>query len=299
MAGAGYGTMGEQGEKMTQMTAKTSTRNRFGGAWTEEKLERLKKYLGFYTQALKSQPFRLVYIDSFAGTGRCHVQCASGSRVIDGSAKIALDCSPAFGSYHFIEKKKAHAEELEELLRDHVNGARATLSMSGAADILPSLLRQYDWRSARGVLFLDPYGLQCSWQMLESIASTKALDVFFLVSLSGLFRQAAVNRRAVDSGKSSALTRFLGTDEWKRALYVNEQPDLFGDDPTVTRDKGYEAILQFTQRRLGEAFPYVSQPLLLRGHKGPPLFALFFMVSNPDTKAIALAARVSREILHG
>lgn len=299
MAGAGYGTMGEQGEKMTQITARTSTRNRFGGAWTEEKLERLKKYLGFYTQALKAQPFRLVYIDSFAGTGRCHVQCASGSRVIDGSAKIALDCSPAFGSYHFIEKKKAHAEELEELLRDHVNGARATLSMSGAADILPSLLSQYDWRSTRGVLFLDPYGLQCSWQMLESIASTKALDVFFLVSLSGLFRQAAVNRRAVDSGKASALTRFLGTDEWKRALYVNEQPDLFGDDPTVTRDKGYEAILQFTQRRLGEAFPYVSQPLLLRGHKGPALFALFFMVSNPDTKAIALAARVSREILHG
>lgn len=274
------------------------TNNRFGGAWTEEKLDRLKKYLGFYTQALKSQPFRLIYIDSFAGTGRCHVKSTDGGRIIDGSAKIALDCSPAFSAYHFIEKKKAHALELEELLKMHPNGQRARLSMSGAADILPKLLKKYDWRSTRGILFLDPYGLQCSWSMLEEIAATKALDVFFLVSLSGLFRQAAINQSAVDTGKAAALTKFLGTDEWKQALYVNEQADLFGE-PTITRDKGYEAILKFTQNRLHEAFPHVSRPLLLRGHKGPPLFALFFMVSNPEPKAIGLAARVSRDILFG
>ncbi len=277
----------------------TSTRNRFGGAWTEEKLDRLRKYLGFYTQALKAQPFRLVYIDSFAGTGRCHIQSRGGHSIIDGSAKIALDCSPAFYAYHFIEKKKTHAAELESLIRAHPNGRRATLSMTSASDILPSLLKRYDWRSTRGVLFLDPYGLQCSWPMLEEIATTRALDVFFLVSLSGLFRQAAVDQRAVDSCKAAALSRSLGTDAWRQALYVNEQADLFGGDPTVTRDKGYEAILHFTQRRLGEVFPYVSQPLLLRGHKGAPLFALFFMVSNPEPKAIGLAGRVSREILFG
>jgi three-Cys-motif partner protein len=275
------------------------TRNQFGGVWTEAKLQRLRKYLGFYTQALKAQPFRLVYIDSFAGTGRCHIKSGGVGRVIDGSAKIALDCSPAFSAYHFVEKKRAHAAELEALLRSHPNGDLATLNMSGAADVLPRILYGYDWRSTRGVLFLDPYGLQCSWQMLEAIAATKALDVFFLVSLSGLFRQAAVDERGVDSGKAAALTRFLGTDAWRNALYTNEQLDLFGGDPTVTRDKGYEAILRFTRDRLGQAFPFVSDPCLLRGRKGPPLFALFFMVSNPEPKAIALAARVSREILFG
>lgn len=188
------------------------------------------------------------------------------------------------------KRKKPHAAELKSLLRSHPNGGRATLNMTSAADILPPLLKKYDWRSTRGVLFLDPYGLQCSWQMLEDIAATKALDVFFLVSLSGLFRHAAVNQRAVDSSKAAALTRFLGTDAWQE-LYMNEQADLFGGDPTVTRDKGYEAILHFTQRRLSEAFPYVSRPLLLRGHKGHPLFALFFMVSNPEPKAIGLAGR--------
>ncbi|MDX1417453.1 MAG: hypothetical protein R3293_24830 [Candidatus Promineifilaceae bacterium] len=41
----------------------------FGGDWTEEKLSRIKEYLGQYTTALKNQPFRTAYIDAFAGTG--------------------------------------------------------------------------------------------------------------------------------------------------------------------------------------------------------------------------------------
>ena len=42
----------------------------FGGPWTEEKLAILKKYLDTYTTVLKNQPFRLIYIDAFAGTGK-------------------------------------------------------------------------------------------------------------------------------------------------------------------------------------------------------------------------------------
>ena len=41
----------------------------FGGVWTEQKLERVAKYLRAYTTALKNQPFELLYIDAFAGTG--------------------------------------------------------------------------------------------------------------------------------------------------------------------------------------------------------------------------------------
>ena len=41
----------------------------FGGPWTEEKLDRVTQYLHAYTTALKKQPFQLMYIDAFAGTG--------------------------------------------------------------------------------------------------------------------------------------------------------------------------------------------------------------------------------------
>ncbi len=275
----------------------SSTSHRFGGAWTEEKLKLLKKYLGFYTQALKGQKFELVYIDTFAGTGRCQIRSGPGERVIDGSAKIALDCSPPFHRYHFIEKKKQHVAELKELKATHPNGERVLIGERSAEDLLPFLLRGYNWKSTRGVLFLDPYGLQCTWQMIEGIAATEALDVFFLVSLSGLFRQAAIDSRGVDAGKAAKLTAFLGTKEWRQSLYINEQPDLFGGDSTITRTPGYEGLLQFTTKRLRTAFPYVSEPRVLHRTKGAPLFALYFAVANPSKPALTLAKRVSNDIL--
>ena len=41
----------------------------YGGPWTLEKLDILESYLDAYTTALKKQPFKLMYIDAFAGTG--------------------------------------------------------------------------------------------------------------------------------------------------------------------------------------------------------------------------------------
>ena len=65
-------------------------RHSFGGAWTLLKLAVLKKYLSAFTLALSKQNFRLVYVDAFAGTGRCDVKVDGGTTCVDGSARIAL-----------------------------------------------------------------------------------------------------------------------------------------------------------------------------------------------------------------
>lgn len=271
--------------------------HRFGGLWTADKLHVLRQYLNFYTSALKGQPFDLVYIDAFAGTGRCTIRSgALGERQIDGSAKIALDCSPAFHRLILIEKKPKHYAELVDLKAAHPNGDRAQIVNLSASDSLPATLLTQNWKRTRGVLFLDPYGLQCSWSMLKQINDTQALDVFFLVSVSGLFRQAAVDQSRIDEGKARKLTDFLGTDAWRQALYQQQQDDLF-DHPQVTRVTGWKDIVQFTTERLRSLFPYVADPQLLHGPKGPPLFALYFAVTNPSPKAVGLAKRVHREIL--
>lgn len=274
------------------------TANRFGGFWTKDKLQVLRDYLGFFTTAMSRQRFQLVYIDAFAGTGRCHIKGGpKGSHTIDGSAKIALDCTPAFDQYRFIEKKKVHQDELKTLLATHPNGHKATLGSDSAEELLPRVLSQdFDWNHTRGVLFLDPFGLQCSYQLLQQIAATRALDVFFLVSLSGLYRQAAVDARNIDDGKAAKLTKFLGTDGWRTHLYTNEQHDLFGE-PEVTRAPGWQDILNFTTERLRTVFPYVSPPNMMGFANNAPLFALYFAVSNPDGKAVGLAKKVSKEIL--
>lgn len=274
-----------------------TTANRFGGFWTADKLQVLHEYLNFFCNALKRQPFSLVYIDAFAGTGRCHIKGASDDgHIIDGSAAIALNCEPPFHAYRFIEKKRAHQAELDQLVAQHPNGARARIARGSAQDLLPPMLTGYDWKRWRGVLFLDPFGLQITWPVLQQIADTKALDVFFLVSLSGLYRQAARQERGIDEGKANKLTNFLGTSDWRDAIYVREQGDLF-DGPQRSRDAGWEAILNFTTQRLKFLFPYVGEPNLMQMQNGAPLFALYFAVSNPAPEAVGLASRVSRDIL--
>jgi three-Cys-motif partner protein len=47
--------------------------HQFGGRWTEEKLERLRKYLVAYTTIFKANErakhLRTTFVDAFAGTG--------------------------------------------------------------------------------------------------------------------------------------------------------------------------------------------------------------------------------------
>jgi three-Cys-motif partner protein len=51
---------------------------------------------------------------------------------------------------------------------------------------IPQLLKFVNWRGVRAVMFLDPYGMNVDWSTLQAIANTRAIDVWFLFSLSGL-----------------------------------------------------------------------------------------------------------------
>ena len=58
----------------TPLAERPAKAHRFGGRWTADKLQVLREYVHFYTTALSGQTFKLVYIDAFAGTGRCHIK---------------------------------------------------------------------------------------------------------------------------------------------------------------------------------------------------------------------------------
>ena len=47
---------------------------KFGGEWTEEKLNIFTCYLEAYLVALQHQKFKKIYIDAFAGTGKMRLE---------------------------------------------------------------------------------------------------------------------------------------------------------------------------------------------------------------------------------
>lgn len=95
----------------------------FGGSWTQEKLERVQKYLFAYCQIFKPGAkggyFETAYVDAFAGTGYMRKpdmplaqffpeEFAELSREAEeytkGSAVRALEVEPGFKRYIFIEQ---------------------------------------------------------------------------------------------------------------------------------------------------------------------------------------------------
>jgi three-Cys-motif partner protein len=285
---------------------------RWGGPWTLVKLETLKKYLIAYTNALKNQPFRLIYIDAFAGTGTCDVGDLDVHR---GSASIALDVWPPFHEHIFIEQKAANCTQLQALLmrrqylavkdgdseEAHPN---AHVIPGDANEELARICAQTDWTSTRAVLFLDPFGMSVAWTTLQKIVATKAIDVWYLFPLNAVYRQLAHDLGAVDPDKRASLTRTLGTADWEREFYEQARvADLFGDERSPQRHADWRVIADSVTRRLRSTFVRVSEPRLLY-HTRPgstipraPLFALYFAVSNPSPAAGALAFRIAEHIL--
>lgn len=162
----------------------------FGGSWTQEKLERLSGYLHAYMQIFKSQTWATTYyVDAFAGTGTIpSKQDAQDSQdaILDeedqmvafreGSARISLRTNPPFNHYLFIEKDIDKVAELHNLKKDFPD-RNIEIVQSEANEYLSNWIDHNNWINTRAVVFLDPYGMEVKWQVLEKIAQTQAIDL--------------------------------------------------------------------------------------------------------------------------
>ena len=89
------------------------TTQKFGGAWTQEKLNIFTSYLEAYLIALQNQNFKKIYIDAFAGTGK--IETSDGEQYLEGSARLALSARKSFDFYYFIEGDNKKAAELKQM----------------------------------------------------------------------------------------------------------------------------------------------------------------------------------------
>jgi len=276
----------------------------FGGIWTRIKLEALQNYLVAFNTALSKQNFTRIYIDAFAGTGRCDITVDGEKTSIDGSARRALATDPPFDTYTFIELRAKKLAALKALGAE-CPGKSIEVIQDDANAALKTLCEKYAWRNERAVLFLDPFGMHVEWTTLQAIAKTGAIDVWYLFPYSGLYRQAAKNADAMDSDKEESITRLLGTDEWRQVFYApKRQASLFGGDDGDEREADHRQMLDFVSKRLKELFPAVTDPKILyqagdsKNPSGAPLFALYFAASNPSPKAYGLATKIARDVLN-
>ena len=302
---------------MGKIDMEKSTDNIFGGEWTQKKLQVLEEYLERYNTALKNQPFRRIYIDAFAGTGYTSIpkrgknskrtqsippliqlfdskMQQDSEKLLEGSARIALQTEIPFDEYFFIEKDTMFAEKLKELKSDFPN-QKITILNGDANDEIIKICQSEFYSGTRAVVFLDPYGMSLNFNTLRALARTKATDVLNLVPLG-----IAINRLLTKSGEIPEawrlrLNEILGTDDWYSELYQSKnQIDLFGQVQESFVKKSIEHIGQYYIDRLKGIFAgVVEKPGILKNSTNNHMYLLCFAAANPKGSDVAIPIATS------
>lgn len=293
----------------------------FGGDWTEDKLGRVGEYFERYNLALKNQPFIREYIDAFAGTGYREVRDDRGGdglmfpelaaqevqRFLDGSARIALKSVPGFHKHTFVEKDPDKVAELRKLCNEFPEKT-IRIECGDANEWVQKICRQ-DWRRRRAVLFLDPFGMQVSWQTLEAVAATKCIDLWLLFPLGVAISRLLRRDGEIDESLCQRLDFVFGNRLWRETFYSQAAPKrsnivqkvLFGDDdrdlePESPWKADFSVIEAYFKARLRTIFAQVAEnPVWLVNSKNNPLYLLFFMAGNE--KGAPIAVKIAESIM--
>lgn len=275
--------------------------HRFGGTWTNEKLQVVLTYLGVYSKALEQKNLHLVYVDAFAGTGSREYDDEDGNtQSSDGSALRALDLDPPFAEYVFIEKDPAKAAELARNIATRPE-RNARVIVGDANEKLVEFLRTWNRYKSRGVVFLDPFAMSVKWSALEAIAKTKSLDLWFLFPINAVGRTMPTNAEIPEEWLAKLISIF-GEDPRPKLYKTTSTPSLFPEEveeDETFRMRGYKVIGAYALERMKSIFEgYVSEEVLvLKNSRNCPLFLLIYCCANPWPPAVKLAKKLVNDIL--
>ena len=248
------------------------------GYWSEVKLDIIKNYAAAYSTILNKQPFIKShhYIDGFAGAG-VHVSKAT-HQYVPGSPANALDVSPPFSRYHFIDLDGDKADSLRELTKDNAKASvyKGDCNKILLKDVFP--LVKYE-NYVRALCVLDPYGLHLDWQVMFAAGQSKAIEIFLNFPVMDMNMNILWNNpEKVDKRQIRRMNSFWGDGSWRDAAY-RKQSGLF---ETLEEKTSNQAVAEAFRKRLNEVagFGYVPSAIPMRNTIGTIVYYLFFASPN-------------------
>lgn len=287
----------------------------WGGTWTETKINTLRDYLQSFQTALKFTQFHRSYIDALAGDGTWQkrdtslgplwglqeAERAAANSIREGSALAAISIEPPFHKYIFNDLDHDKATVLKQRATERgIDSESIEIKSTDANVFVQDFCQLMDTKRQRGVIFLDPWGMQVNWSTIERIAGTRCLDMWYLFPTRGVVRM--LTRSGLPSQAwCDKLDSCLGRDDWRTEFYrtVHGEDDLFGQaENRIQREASFESVQAYVVRCLKETFEgtVLEQPLRL-GPRNNPLFSFCFASANPSEKAKGLTDRLARGVV--
>jgi three-Cys-motif partner protein len=183
---------------------------RSSGAWVEEKLYYLGRYLKIFSVGMKNKwGGRLYYVDLFAGPGRCRVR--GSQKELDGSPLVSL-LGFDFAKYYFFEADPECFHALDERVKERApNKLEKVKMIPGDCN---DTIEQSDLPSkGLGVAFIDPTGIsQLSFETIRTLAAGRQIDLIINFPEGMGIR---MNLHQYTEKDTSALSRYMGSERWK------------------------------------------------------------------------------------
>lgn len=270
--------------------------NEFGGKWTEEKIDVFIKYAEAYLTVMKDRPYyKLLYFDGFAGSGVIDpTEDGDPYELIQGVATRILNIAEPrpFDSYYFVEKNKSNAQKLDRMIKEHYPKKLAWVvneDCNKKLMDLASYMRRPANKNLRALAFIDPYGMQLSWNSLLSLQAIP-MDIWILIPTGIGVGRLLRNDGQIEPSWMSRLKDFLGMEEVDIMNYFYQRKTthtLFGaEDKLLKNPQATERIAALYTKRILDAgiFKHVSKPRVLKNSIGRTMYH-FIMCTN---KQVAL-----------
>ena len=308
----------------------TRRHERWGGSWTEQKLEALEKYIRAYLRIMhineRARRFTKIYLDGFAGSGKRYTRKVKDKKptqqeqelipevstevereelreYMEGSVLRVLKVEePApFDRYIFIDTDPNETQKLQQISAQFLSRNIEVVTQD-ANTYIQNWCRQME-AFDRAVVFLDPFGLQVEWETIRAIAETEKIDCWLLIPLGvGLLRMLPHNNM-ISEQNQQILTRSFGTEEWKERFYQRSEALVLPfEEDEFRQDEYYRVhqsqIAQFIIERLRLVFPsegVIKEPLVLRNSKNNPIYLFAFAAANP--KGAPTAVKIAQYII--
>jgi three-Cys-motif partner protein len=244
--------------------------------WTKQKFDLLRKYLPAYTRIVSKNFFRapFYYIDAFAGSGKDKIK--STGEIIDGSPLIALNVEPSFTNYVLIESDDRFFNALTKRVQKHSKSNSTQLVHDDCNVCIDNVLGGISV-NAPIFAFLDPYGLELSWQTVEKLAKRRHVDFLITFMTMGVWR-CAFNRRTW-----GAVDNFYGIPTWRGIMQERKKKRL-------SALHARRAFVDLYKSQLKKLLVHVEDLVLVRDRQGRPLYHMIF-ASNYD-----VAVKIARDI---
>lgn len=276
------------------------------GPWAKEKLKCLESYLDAYTKVFLNQGWcaGTIFIDAFAGAGRAPLRKSNKKKhspeqllfddssgnfededeltYVNGSPRVALGLKHSFSHYFFIEQDSERTKALQKLKEEYPNPEKIIVLRGDANEAIKDEIlgkESFNWKSFRGIAFLDPFGMQLRWDTLEALASTRAIEIIINLPVGTTLQRLLPKSGKFSERERQRLDEYFGSPDWYDVIY-EKTPGLFGDEVNKTEGSGKRLALWYRER-LKKLFGLSSPARLIRNSQGGHLYYLIWAGHHP------------------